>query len=250
MSTSRNTATTRCRPGSNGFGSSSRGPRRGLQMLDEFSRAMIRKGGGYPRPVRAQFLFRMRGRRPAWWPGRSPATSTRLGARLRAMMGSDISHWDVPDMTEPVAEAYELVERGTHHGRGFPRVQLSQPGAAARRHESTIFPGHDLRDARWPRRWPRVSIDCRRADLAAVTKKTRAGGTQWPRRMRNPCARCCSAPDTEEAGNQRRVHFRRRLHRHRPGGAEDAFSAARAGAGAPDRQDLPRIGCRPTPTVP
>ena len=35
-----------------------------------------------------------------------------LGARLRAMMGSDISHWDVPDMTEPVAEAYELVESG------------------------------------------------------------------------------------------------------------------------------------------
>ena len=25
-----------------------------------------------------------------------------LGARLRAIFGSDISHWDVPDMTEPV----------------------------------------------------------------------------------------------------------------------------------------------------
>ena len=35
-----------------------------------------------------------------------------LGARLRPILGSDISHWDVPDMTEPVAEAYELVERG------------------------------------------------------------------------------------------------------------------------------------------
>jgi len=32
------------------------------------------------------------------------------GARLRAMFGSDISHWDVPDMTEPMAEAYEQVE--------------------------------------------------------------------------------------------------------------------------------------------
>ena len=36
-----------------------------------------------------------------------------LGARLRAMLGSDISHWDVTDMTHPVAEAWELVERGT-----------------------------------------------------------------------------------------------------------------------------------------
>jgi hypothetical protein len=28
------------------------------------------------------------------------------------VFGSDIAHWDVPDMTEPVAEAYELVEKG------------------------------------------------------------------------------------------------------------------------------------------
>ena len=34
------------------------------------------------------------------------------GARLRPIFGSDISHWDVPDMTEPVEEAYELVEDG------------------------------------------------------------------------------------------------------------------------------------------
>jgi predicted TIM-barrel fold metal-dependent hydrolase len=36
-----------------------------------------------------------------------------LDARLRVVFGSDISHWDVPDMTHPVAEAWELVEHGT-----------------------------------------------------------------------------------------------------------------------------------------
>jgi predicted TIM-barrel fold metal-dependent hydrolase len=36
-----------------------------------------------------------------------------LGARMRAMLGSDISHWDVVDMTDPIAEAYECVEKGT-----------------------------------------------------------------------------------------------------------------------------------------
>ncbi len=36
-----------------------------------------------------------------------------FGARLRAMLGSDIAHWDVSDMTHPIAEAYENVERGT-----------------------------------------------------------------------------------------------------------------------------------------
>ena len=35
-----------------------------------------------------------------------------LGARVPAIMGSDLGHWDVPDPTEPLHEAYELVERG------------------------------------------------------------------------------------------------------------------------------------------
>ncbi|PON15992.1 hypothetical protein C2W62_20810 [Candidatus Entotheonella serta] len=34
----------------------------------------------------------------------------KFGARLKAIFSSDIGHWDVPDMTEVVEEAYELVE--------------------------------------------------------------------------------------------------------------------------------------------
>ncbi len=34
------------------------------------------------------------------------------GARLRAMLGSDMGHYDVPDLARVVEEAYELVERG------------------------------------------------------------------------------------------------------------------------------------------
>jgi len=34
-----------------------------------------------------------------------------MGARLRAMFSSDMGHWDVPDMTEILEEAYELVEK-------------------------------------------------------------------------------------------------------------------------------------------
>ena len=33
-----------------------------------------------------------------------------FGARLKAIFSSDIGHWDVPDMTEVLQEAYELVE--------------------------------------------------------------------------------------------------------------------------------------------
>lgn len=35
-----------------------------------------------------------------------------MGAQLQPLFGSDISHWDVPDMTEPLVEAFELVEHG------------------------------------------------------------------------------------------------------------------------------------------
>jgi predicted TIM-barrel fold metal-dependent hydrolase len=35
-----------------------------------------------------------------------------LGAKLRPVFGSDIGHWDVPDMREVLGETYELVERG------------------------------------------------------------------------------------------------------------------------------------------
>lgn len=34
------------------------------------------------------------------------------GARLRVMFGSDIGHWDVPDMTHVLAEAYKGVDKG------------------------------------------------------------------------------------------------------------------------------------------
>ena len=34
------------------------------------------------------------------------------GARLNAILGSDIGHWDVPDMTKVMVEAYELLDEG------------------------------------------------------------------------------------------------------------------------------------------
>ncbi|HVA80340.1 MAG TPA: amidohydrolase family protein [Candidatus Binataceae bacterium] len=48
-------------------------------------------------------------------PLNAAAFNTRInpfGAKLNAIFSSDIGHWDVPDMTEVVEEAYELVEHG------------------------------------------------------------------------------------------------------------------------------------------
>lgn len=66
-----------------------------------------------------------------------------LGARLRPILGSDISHWDVPDMTEPIAEAYELVERGVIGEREFRELTFLNPvrlhaGADERFFEGTV----------------------------------------------------------------------------------------------------------------
>ncbi|MGP1614468.1 MAG: amidohydrolase family protein, partial [Pollutimonas bauzanensis] len=35
-----------------------------------------------------------------------------LGAKVNAIWSSDIGHWDVPDLTEPLAESWDLVEQG------------------------------------------------------------------------------------------------------------------------------------------
>jgi hypothetical protein len=50
-----------------------------------------------------------------------------LGTRLRPVLGSDISHWDVRDMTEPVAEAFELVERGVITDHDFRDLTFVNP---------------------------------------------------------------------------------------------------------------------------
>jgi predicted TIM-barrel fold metal-dependent hydrolase len=47
------------------------------------------------------------------------ARITPFGARVPAIMGSDIGHWDVPVFESPLAEAYQLVERGILDEQSF-----------------------------------------------------------------------------------------------------------------------------------
>ncbi len=70
-----------------------------------------------------------------------------LGARLRPIFGSDISHWDVPDMTQPVEEAFELVERGVLGDEEFRELVFVNP---VRLHTGTnphFFDGTVVADA-------------------------------------------------------------------------------------------------------
>lgn len=69
------------------------------------------------------------------------------GARLRPIFGSDISHWDVPDMTEPVEEAYELVEDGVIGEREFRELTFLNPARLHAGMNPDFFAGSVCEDA-------------------------------------------------------------------------------------------------------
>jgi predicted TIM-barrel fold metal-dependent hydrolase len=50
-----------------------------------------------------------------------------FGAKLQAIFGSDIGHWDVPDMTEVLEEAYEMVEDGHITEADFREFTFANP---------------------------------------------------------------------------------------------------------------------------
>ena len=50
-----------------------------------------------------------------------------FGARLRAFVSSDIGHWDVPNMTEVLEEAWELVEHGVMTAADFREFTFVNP---------------------------------------------------------------------------------------------------------------------------
>jgi hypothetical protein len=48
-------------------------------------------------------------------------------AELQVMMGSDISHWDLPDVSEVLVEAYEMVEHGLMDESAFHAFTFTNP---------------------------------------------------------------------------------------------------------------------------
>jgi hypothetical protein len=57
------------------------------------------------------------------------AKTNHFGVRLKAMFSSDIGHWDVPDMTHVLPEAYELVEDGLMTEADFRDFVFANPAA-------------------------------------------------------------------------------------------------------------------------
>jgi predicted TIM-barrel fold metal-dependent hydrolase len=70
-----------------------------------------------------------------------------FGARLRAALASDITHWDAPDMTAVVAEAYELVERGLITPEDFRDFVFTNPVTLYGEMNPDFFKGTRVEDA-------------------------------------------------------------------------------------------------------
>lgn len=100
-------------------------PSEDLQMLDEWAQCGIESVEDIGR-LFAPFYFGCEADDPVT----TSAFDTRhnpLGARLNAVFGSDIGHWDVPDMTEVLEEAYEPVEDGKMSERDFRDFVFTNP---------------------------------------------------------------------------------------------------------------------------
>jgi hypothetical protein len=71
-----------------------------------------------------------------------------FGARLKAIFSSDVGHWDVPDMTEVLKEAYELVEHELIDEADFRDYTFAHPAMLHARMNPAFFKGtvveHDV----------------------------------------------------------------------------------------------------------
>lgn len=70
-----------------------------------------------------------------------------LGARLQAIFSSDIGHWDVPDMTEVLEEAYELVEEEMITEADFRDFVFTNPASLYAGMNPDFFKGTVVEDA-------------------------------------------------------------------------------------------------------
>jgi predicted TIM-barrel fold metal-dependent hydrolase len=96
------------------------------EMLDEWVHCEIHREEDFRRLFVDSFYFGCEADDPitAW------AFNTRvnpLSTRLKVLFGSDIGHFDVPDMRNVVAEAYELVEEGLITSEDFRDFVFTNP---------------------------------------------------------------------------------------------------------------------------
>jgi predicted TIM-barrel fold metal-dependent hydrolase len=137
-------------------------------VLDEWAACGIRRA----EDIRDQFVPSFFFGCEADDPGVALAFDPRnpLGARLGAMFSSDLGHWDVPDMTEILGEAFELVEHGFIDERAFRDFVFANPVRFYTRLNPDFFRGTRVEaDAK-----KLLAADAKAAQPPAVRKRARS----------------------------------------------------------------------------
>ena len=80
------------------------------------------------------------------------------GAQFNAVLSSDLSHWDVPDMRAVLSDAFQLVERGLVNREQFRSFQRGQLHPPARAHEPDLLRRHCRRTVRTGRTVGRIGV--------------------------------------------------------------------------------------------
>ena len=96
------------------------------ETIDEFERCGIKRPEDVIDLFVPHFFFGCEGDDPTIGCAFNPRLNVH-GARLGALLSSDISHWDVPDMNNVLCECYELVERGTIDANDFRDFVFTNP---------------------------------------------------------------------------------------------------------------------------
>jgi hypothetical protein len=115
-------------------------PAEDLATLDEFAACGIEQAGDIKDLFVSNFYFGCEADDPLT----SSAFNTKVnpfGATLQAMFGSDVAHWDVPDMAEVLEEAWEMVEHGWLTEDDFRAFMFTHPVRFFTRTNPAFFKG-------------------------------------------------------------------------------------------------------------
>jgi hypothetical protein len=117
-----------------------------VDLFDEFAAAGVERAEDFIDLFSVPFFFGCE----ADDPGTATAFDARLnpfGVRLQALFGSDISHWDVPDMSEVLEESWEMVEHGLLTEDDYRDFVFTNPVRLYTRTNPHFFDGTRVEDA-------------------------------------------------------------------------------------------------------
>ena len=101
-------------------------PKEAEDTLDEWAACGIEEAPDIKERFVDRFFFGCEADDPLT-PMAFATTTNPFGAELQVMMGSDIAHWDVPDMSDVLAEAWEMVEHGRMGEAQFEKFTFVNP---------------------------------------------------------------------------------------------------------------------------